>query len=1130
MGSCVTCSKNSEDSKLTLIKNSEHALLDRIGAGQIEMLRYKFNQYEIQGGIDFSGFKKIMPYISNLPHDIIESTFNIFSAYTRQRISWTNFCATVAQYILGSRKEKCRFLYDVFDKKKRGFLSRDEINLLNRHLFDFLNTNSKTQIDKTAFLSTCSKVSYVMKFETFCEWAINNIDLHKALQPFEIIPSPVTEKEIYLRYVTELKSKGWIVGETYYLVSLEWLRAWKSYVRLNSDEEEQVESETNNRYRSTSFKSGARPIEVKNMDLLDPDNKIRVLPNMKEGVNFEIFSKEAWNDFHKWYGGGPEIAREALVQGERVTIEIYPKILKIFVKKANGTNIKDPVFIIVAVGKTVKSVVDYLKLKLSLDGDYRLAMKSKEIVEFDYEKKFEEYLLEEINFCAFEVAQADYSFQQEDTQKFIVGDNVEYFENGYWMSASIRTITSTEYVLGASWHKKIINILKNEVNLLRKPSMMPLATKGIPFSTGLLNIGNTCYMNSILQCLAHSPLINHYFTGQVYADLKRRNRGASKFKTVEEVENLLLDLRNSKELSIRPDRFYVEFTKIHKQFQGFEQHDTHEFLSILLSSLHEDLKFSSNTFSQTITLKGQNIDEERKASQELWNKYRGQGGSVISEICGGQTRNCLTCKNCTEKSTVFEVFNDFSVPIPIKVYDCELVLIVIRMDFGESNKVLVKFNKNDEISEFYDKIETKTNIKAQNLVFAYVQECYSDQFFVPETVDEVLIADRGELYAFEVISTVEKCEELGKKTVMREKLKNWRESLKIKDMVDVKVGPKWEVGIIHDIAYKVNILISIQKPETDVVLHSASSPNIKYYRSRTKCSNRILYIPLFHSKFIKKNIAFLSHPQVISIGSWYNFKDLYEQVQNACKDLNKKGYAKKKPKFYMYLPSKHCRICGNKRCRNCRLPSTVQLIEDLNPDDKFYVIADWSESGSFRDHYFEDPDYTETCMIHECFSKYTEQETIEIKCETCGHNSQDSQVEIWRLPDLLIIHLKRFSFNNGKFMKVGHLVKFPLIGLDMSFWMLNSKKKKGVTIKTTRENYLYDLYAVVNHTGGISGGHCTCFCKLDDGKWLYFDDDKVFQVTGDPEEEIVTKKAYILFYKRQRFRSGNVVRAIALGK
>lgn len=275
---------------------------------------------------------------------------------------------------------------------------------------------------------------------------------------------------------------------------------------------------------------------------------------------------------------------------------------------------------------------------------------------------------------------------------------------------------------------------------------------------------------------------------------------------------------------------------------------------------------------------------------------------------------------------------------------------------------------------------------------------------------------------------------------------------------------------------------------------------------------------------------FMGLPQIISIGSWYNFKDLYDIIQKVCQAYVKKDFSKKKPKFYMYKVSKRCRICEKKRCRDCRLPRTQQLLEDLDPSDYFYIVADWTDFGYFKNLYFEDPDPTETCMIHECFSKYTEVETIEIKCETCAHNVHDSQVEIWRLPDLLIIHLKRFSFTNGKLMKIGHLVKFPLVGLDMSFWMLNSKKKKGVTIKTTRENYLYDLYAVVNHTGGISGGHYTSFCKNDDGKWLYFDDDKVFQVTGDPEEEIVTKKAYILFYKRQRFRSSNVVRAISLGK
>lgn len=71
---------------------------------------------------------------------------------------------------------------------------------------------------------------------------------------------------------------------------------------------------------------------------------------------------------------------------------------------------------------------------------------------------------------------------------------------------------------------------------------------------------------------------------------------------------------------------------------------------------------------------------------------------------------------------------------------------------------------------------------------------------------------------------------------------------------------------------------------------------------------------------------------------------------------------------------------------------------------------------------------------------------------------------MWSLPELVIVHLKRFSQNRYGRDKLDVLVDFPVDDdLDLSSFV------KG---PSTPENGIYRLYAVDNHFGGLGGGHC----------------------------------------------------------
>ena len=85
-------------------------------------------------------------------------------------------------------------------------------------------------------------------------------------------------------------------------------------------------------------------------------------------------------------------------------------------------------------------------------------------------------------------------------------------------------------------------------------------------------------------------------------------------------------------------------------------------------------------------------------------------------------------------------------------------------------------------------------------------------------------------------------------------------------------------------------------------------------------------------------------------------------------------------------------------------------------------------------------------------------------CPSCKTPQQASKkLDLWRLPEILVIHLKRFSYNHYFQNKLETLIDFPVYDLDISTYI------------THRSN---QLYAISNHYGGLGGGHYTAFVHV----------------------------------------------------
>ncbi|GAV77157.1 UCH domain-containing protein, partial [Cephalotus follicularis] len=124
-------------------------------------------------------------------------------------------------------------------------------------------------------------------------------------------------------------------------------------------------------------------------------------------------------------------------------------------------------------------------------------------------------------------------------------------------------------------------------------------------------------------------------------------------------------------------------------------------------------------------------------------------------------------------------------------------------------------------------------------------------------------------------------------------------------------------------------------------------------------------------------------------------------------------------------------------------------------------------------------------------------------CPRCKKHCQASKkLDLWRFPEILVIHLKRFSYSQFLKNKLETYVDFPVDDLDLSAY---------ISHKNGQFSNRYMLYAVSNHYGSMGGGHYTAFVHHGGDRWYDFDDSNVYPISQD---KIRTSAAYVLFYRR----------------
>lgn len=627
----------------------------------------------------------------------------------------------------------------------------------------------------------------------------------------------------------------------------------------------------------------------------------------------------------------------------------------------------------------------------------------------------------------------------------------------------------------------------------------------VPGVIGLRNHGNTCFINAVLQCLSHTDILAEYFVLDQYkVDLSRRNKlNSKKYGTKGEVtEQLALLLKSIWSCQYDPEisnQFKLVVDKYGSQYRGNNQHDAQEFLVWLLDKVHEDLNTATKKKYKIIKNSFGRPDEV-VAAETLANHVR-CNNSFVHAVFQAQFRSSLTCPRCQRQSNTFDPFLCVSVPVPQNQRRAIYVTVLYTSQQPRQVKLGLSLPIHSEVRELRELLASDTGIAESHMLLTEVDDLGFHRTF-SDSQPVLSIKETDPVYCLELPQLKEATDDGGGAYV----LLCWVNLLVVEDHC-ARFSSPYTMQVDRETSYE-----DLQKlilKEMNAVLHDdilVSSQDI----------------PLFHMR-IADGLGDGSPTYLDPTLDHPLYMEAVEQALALCEE-----------------------DAG---------PPHLKLVLEWDIQGKESTIADDSDQMEEHASVKQLKMNTEqggAVTLEECFELYTRAEVLGPEdawhCPNCNRKQEVvKKLGLWSLPDILVIHLKRFRQHSSKQRapaKLTTLVDFPLYGFDMSPHLANRPSPSGNSVappgmlgsppggggvlgglgwspwKRPRrtplryDDNVYDLYAICNHHGqDLQGGHYTAYCRNPyDTQWYCFDDTRVDPVA---DTSLVTAAAYILFYQRR---------------
>ncbi|KAF9587086.1 hypothetical protein IFM89_039694 [Coptis chinensis] len=864
-------------------------------------------------------------------------------------------------------------------------------------------------------------------------------------------------------------------GDLFYVLSNRWFIKWQKYTGQYLDDLSMDDHIT----VSQLLPSPPRPGQIDNHHLLvnTQGDDFELIRTLDEGTDYVLLSQQVWKKLHDWYKGGPALPRKVISQGDlknTFAVEVYPLRLQLI-------DARDARQYLIRISKraSVGELYDQVKLLLGL-GEERVCI-------WDYFNK-KKHLVLDVEHKALDEAQLqmdqDILLEVQGSVFWSSGLGMDSTGNGLALvpvepSRSSVTIAggpsmsnySTGYLSNFYEENSLFPQLKDVEGGYNLRKMTKEDKGGL---AGLQNLGNTCFMNSAIQCLVHTPPLVEYFLDDYSEEINKQNPIGMQGQLAISFGDLLRNLWSPGRAPIAPRGFKAKLARFAPQFSGYNQHDSHELLAFLLDGLHEDLnRVKSKPY---IEMKDANERPDEEVANECWEIHQARNDSVIVDVCQGQYKSTLVCPVCSKVSVTFDPFMYLSLPLPSTATRSMTITVFYGDGSGLPMPYTVTILKHGCNKDLLQALGTACCLNTdETLLLAEVYEHKIYQYLENPLEPLSSIKDYEHIVAYRL----HKEQEGSIKLVIIHRSKE-KKLLGTPLVTCLAEGPQTTADVQNAVHKVLNPLLKTKACHPSNWAHTSMEDGSA---SRTNADGAV-----------DNGIS------EFGLGTDSVDKMELDQLFNGVASFN------------LSLTDEKGLSCS--------------LMEDdflFQPMDRLTVLLDWSD----REHDVYDLSYLEDLPdVHKTGStaKKTRQEAISLfscleaflkeeplgpddmwYCPTCKeHRQAIKKLDLWRLPEILVVHLKRFSYSRYLKNKLDTFVNFPTCDLNLEKYVKSKAAAAG--------SHVYKLYAISNHYGGLGGGHYSAYAKLiEENRWYHFDDSYVSPIS---EEEIKTSAAYVLFYQR----------------